>query len=312
MYDQLAAMAVFARVVEAGGFSAAARELGLSKSAVSKSVARLEDRLGLRLLNRTTRKLSLTEAGAAYHAGCRRMLAEAEAAEREVVRLAGAPRGTLKLDLPMSFGVSRIAPLLPAFLQRYPEVDLDVVFEDRRIDLVEEGYDLAVRIAALPDSSLVARRLCPVRRVVVASPAYLSTRGTPRRPEALAAHDCLLYHYLPSGDLWRFLGPEGEERSVKVSGRARLNNGEALLTACIAGLGVALMPTFLCAEALRDGRLRRLLADWRDPAELAVHAVFPATRNLSPKVRAFVDHLAAAFGPNPPWDEGLGGGSSDP
>lgn len=305
MFDQLAAMAVFVRVVEAGGFSAAARELGLSKSAVSKSVARLEDRLGLRLLNRTTRKLSLTEAGAAYHAGCRRMLAEAEAAERAVVLLAGAPRGTLKVNAPMSFGVARIAPLLPDFLRRYPEVELDMVFEDRATDLVEQGYDLAVRIGALPDSSLVARRLCPVRRLLVAAPDYLATRGTPARPEALAAHDCLLYHYLPSGDLWRFQGPEGEERSVKVSGRARLNNGEALLTACIAGLGVALMPSFLCAEALRDGRLRRLLPDWRDPAELAVHAVFPATRNLSPKVRAFVDHLAAAFAPGPPWDEGL-------
>lgn len=303
--QQLAAMAVFARVVEAGSFSAAARELGLSKSAVSKSVARLEDRLGLRLLNRTTRKLSLTEAGAAYHAGCRRMLAEAEAAERSVLRLAEAPRGRLRVNLPMSFGVARIAPLLPDFLRRYPEVELDMVFEDRPVDLVEAGYDLAVRIGALSDSSLVARRLCPVRRVVVAAPAYLEARGEPQRPEALAAHACLLYHYLPSGDSWRFLGPGGEERAVRVSGPARLNNGEALLTACLAGLGVALLPSFLCGEALRTGRLRRLLPDWRDPAELAAHAVFPATRNLPPTVRVFVDHLVAAFGSRPPWDEGL-------
>jgi DNA-binding transcriptional LysR family regulator len=302
--EDLSAMAVFARVVEMESFSGAARDLGLSKSAVSKRVGRLEDRMGLRLLNRTTRRLSLTEAGAAFYQGCRRVVAEAEAAERAVTRLASAPRGRLKINAPMSFGVRHLAPALPDFMARYPELTVDLALNDRLVDLVEEGFDVAVRVARLEDSSLIARRLAANRLVLCAAPSYLRAHGAPRAVEDLKGHECLLYSYLAAGDVWRLCGPGGERRQ-RVTGRLRINNGDALLAVALGGLGVALLPCFICGEDMRAGRLIRVLPEWSGPADTAIAAVYPASRNLSPKVRVFVDFLAERFGGTPYWDEGL-------
>ena len=301
----LSAMAVFARVVEMESFTRAAEELRLSKSAVSKQVSRLEDRLGVRLLNRTTRRLSLTEAGAAFYEGCRKTLSEAEAAEQAVTHLAMTPRGVLKVNVPMSFGFLHVGPALPDFLGRCPELELDLDLNDRRVDLVEEGYDVAVRIGLLADSSLVARRLAPSRLLLCAAPGYLAAHGRPAAPEDLAGHDCLVYSYRSAGSQWHFRGPDGLRR-VKVAGRLRVNNGDTLLAAALGGLGIALLPSFIAGDDLRAGRLERVLPGWREAEEPSVHAVYPASRNLSPKVRVFVDFLAARFGEPPYWDEGIG------
>ncbi len=302
--ERLDAMAVFARVVEAESFSGAARALGLSKSAVSKQVSRLEDRLSLRLLNRTTRRLSLTEAGTAFYQGCQRMVAEAEAAERAVTHLAGTPRGRLRVNAPMSFGVRHVGPALPEFLGRYPGLAVDLTLNDRMVDLVEEGFDVGLRIARLADSSLVARRLAPSRSVLSAAPAYLDRRGAPRDIDQLEDHACLIYSYQTTGEAWRLTGPEGARR-LKVSGPLRVNNGDAILAAALGGLGVALLPCFICGDDLRAGRLVRVLPDWQAPPDGAVWAVYPAARHLSPKVRAFVDFLAERFGDKPYWDQGI-------
>jgi DNA-binding transcriptional LysR family regulator len=303
--DQLSAMAAFARVVEAGSFSAAARTLGVSKSAVSKQVARLEDRLGVRLLNRTTRQISLTEAGTAFYAHCRQLVQDAEAAQDAVTHLAAAPRGTLRVNAPMSFGQLHVAPVLPDFLNAYPELSVEMQLNDRTVDLVEEGFDVAIRIGRLSDSSLIARRLAPLRRVVAAAPDYLDRRGRPQHPRELRQHECLVYSYLSSGREWRFPAAEGELR-VPIGGRLEVNNGDALLAAARRGFGVVMLPTFLIAGDLREGRLEQVLADWSEAEEAAgaVHAVFPASRNLSPKVRVFVDFLARRLAGLSDWDAG--------
>ena len=302
--ERLDAMAVFARVVEAEGFSRAARELGLSKSAVSKQVSRLEDALGVRLLYRTTRRLSLTEAGATFFEGCQRVVAAAEAAERAVTHLAAVPSGRLRVNAPMSFGVYHVGPALPEFMARYPELSVEMTLNDRVVDLVEEGFDLGLRIVKLEDSSLIARRLAPNRRVLCAAPAYLEAHGRPAALEDLKDHECLLYSNQVSGNVWRLYGPGGE-RLLRVAGRLRVNNGDALLAAAIGGLGTAFLPTFICGEALRAGQLVHVLPEWSEPTDTAIYAVYPAARHLSPKVGVFVDFLAERFGGTPYWDEGL-------
>jgi DNA-binding transcriptional LysR family regulator len=300
--DALAGMAVFVRIVEAGSFTAAAHTLGLSKPAVSKQLARLEARLGARLLNRSTRRLSLTEAGTLFHQRCLRLLAEAAEAEQAVAELAEAPRGTLKVAAPMSFGQLHLAPAIAAFLARYPELRIELALDDRVVDLVGEGYDLAIRIAELPPSRLVGRRLAVNRRFVCAAPAYLAARGTPRHPSELARHDCLHYTYLASGTDWRFAGPDGTI-SVRVGGRFTANNGDVLRQAAIDGIGIAHLPSFLVGEDLRHGRLLPVLCDF--PAvDTAIYALYPPTRQLPRKVRAFVDFLVDRFAPAP-WDAGL-------
>ncbi len=301
--DHLVDMALFAKVTELESFSGAARDLGLSKSAVSKRIARLEDRLGLRLLNRTTRRLSLTEAGTAFYDGCRRVVSEAEAATEAVAHLATAPRGTLRVNAPMSFGMQHVSPCLPDFMARYPELHVEMVFNDRLVDLVEEGFDVGVRITPLRDSSLISRRLAPVRLVAAAAPAYLETHGRPETPEDLARHQGLLYAYRSEGDSFTFTGPGGR-RKITLKGRLRANNGEAITTAAIGGLGIAIQPSFILCDALRAGQLEPLLSDW-DIEHPEIHAVFPTGRNLSPKVRVFVDFLVERFGDPPYWEEGL-------
>ena len=304
MAPDLNAMALFARVVEAESFTAAARAQGLSKSAVSKQIARLEDRLGARLLNRTTRRLSLTEAGSAFYEACQKVVAEAESAEQAVTHLAAAPRGQLRVNAPMSFGQLHVAPMLPEFLGACPELSLDLDLNDRQVDLVEEGYDVAIRIGVLDDSSLIVRRLAPSRNILCAAPAYLEAHGHPSVPADLTEHNVLLYSYRTRGSVVRLRG-SGGERSVTVRGRLRVNNGDALLAAALGGLGIAFLPSFIVGDALRAGDLQCLLPDWRDAAEAGVHAVYPASRNLSPKVRVFVDFLSRRFGATPYWDRGI-------
>jgi len=303
--ETLREMTVFAAVVEAKGFAAAAGGLGLSKASVSRLVQRLEDRLGVRLLNRTTRRLSLTEAGRAFHEGCQRMLAEAESAEAAVTLLAAQPRGLLRLAVPMSFGLRHLGPHLAALLESCPELGLDVVLGDREVDLVEEGFDAAIRIGRLDDSALVVRRLAAARRVVAASPAYLARRGLPLQPAELRGHDCLHYSYYRQGRHWRFRHDDGRNAEVEIAGRLEMNNGDALVAVAAAGQGIVALPSFIAGDALRDGRLLRLLPGWEDAADGAVHLVYPARRNLAPKVRTFVDFLAARIADPPPWDRGL-------
>ncbi len=298
--DSLSGMAVFARVVEERSFTAAAHQLGLSKAAVSKQVTRLEERLGARLLNRTTRRLNLTEIGAAFYQRCVRILAEAEEAELAVTRLHATPRGTLRVDAPLSFGVRYIAPALPEFMRRYPELRVDLTLTDRFVDLIEEGYDLAIRIAHLPDSSLIARKLGESRRIVCATPDYWAEHGRPAAPADLAGHNCFGYSYLATRNEWRFQGPAGPA-AVRVAGSLTSNNGDILRAAALGGLGVVLTPTFMVCDDLRAGTLEPVLADF--PVEpQGIHAVYPHNRHLSAKVRAFVDYLLESFGATPPWD----------
>lgn len=299
-FDNLAAMAVFARVVEERSFTQAAGALGRSKSAVSKAVSQLEDRLGARLLNRTTRRLSLTEAGTAYYERAARILAEAAEADSAVSALQDEPRGTLRINAPMSFGQRHLAPAIGAFLERYPELRLDITLNDRIIDLVGEGYDVAVRIAALPDSSLIAAKLAPNRRLVCASPDYLARAGTPRHPQDLRRHNCFGYTYQATGNNWRFVGPEGPV-TVRVTGTLSANNGEILKAAMRQGLGLGLVPSFSVTDELKSGELVAVLPDYSD-TETSVYAVYPHSRHLSAKVRAFVDFLRDRFGPEPYWD----------
>lgn len=299
--DLLSGMAVFALVVDAGGISAAAREMRLSKSAVSKQLSALEDRLGTRLLQRTTRRMSLTEAGAGFLEHCRRVVSEAEAAENAIGALQGEPRGVLRVNAPMTFGTMHLAALIPDFLARYPEVSVDMALNDRMIDLLDEGYDVAVRIGRLADSSLVARKLAPARRVMVAAPSYLDRRGRPETLADIGGHDTLCYSYVPAAEEWRFDGPKGEE-SARVTSRLRANNGEILLAACLAGAGIAALPTFICGPSLRAGSLVRVLPHL-ERTDFAIHAVWPTTRHLSAKVRAFLDFLVERFGTVPYWDQ---------
>ncbi|MBE0532949.1 MAG: LysR family transcriptional regulator [Rhodospirillales bacterium] len=291
---------VFVRIAETGSFSAAARDLGLSKSATSKKLAVLEDRLGARLFNRTTRRLSLTEAGSDFLERAQRILAELEEAEQAAGRLTDEPRGVLRVNAPMSFGIQHVAPALGDFMTRYPDLAVTLDLDDRRVSLIEEGYDVAVRIADLPDSSLVARKLAPARRAVCASPAYWAAHGVPAHPRELTRHNCLIYAYLPAQNDWRFRGPGGP-LTVRVAGNLKANNGDVLREAALAGLGVCLAPTFLVGDDLRDGRLRAVLDTFADDS-LAIYAVYPHRRHLSAKVRAFVDFLAGRFGPRPYWD----------
>jgi DNA-binding transcriptional LysR family regulator len=301
--DPLDGIAAFARVVESGSFSAAAGRLKISKSAVSAHVQRLEERLGVRLLNRTTRRLSVTEAGAAYYRHCTRILTEAEAAEQAASALQREPRGTLRISAPDSFGWMHVAPAVPAFLRRYPELSVEISLSSTHVNLVDEGLDLAIRIGVLEDSPLVVRKLAPSRLVICAAPAYLRDRGTPREPDELARHNCLCTSLLRWGDEWRLVARRDEVR-VAVGGSFRSNNAEMLRVAALDGVGIALLPGWAVSDSLRTGALRRVLAAWEPPAS-TIYAVYPDNRLMSMKVRAFVDHLARYFGRTPYWDAEL-------
>ena len=295
------AMALFAKVAETGSFARTAELYGVSKGTVSKAVSRLEARLGARLFHRSSRRLSLSEAGQTLLVRASRILAEAEAAEDEAAAQSASPRGRVRLAVPMSFGLKHLAPAIPDFLAAYPEVELDVHLDDRRVDLVAGGFDLALRIGVLDDSSLVARRLCPVQLYVVGAPAYLARRGRPERPADLREHACLSYAYLPSGEVWRFIGPDGAEEGVRISGPLTTNNGDALGASVSAGAGLALQPDFIVHEDLAAGRLERLMPGWSSPP-LALNMVSPPGRQRPPKVAVLVEFLVSRFAAGrAPW-----------
>ena len=297
--DRFADLSMFVAVVDSGGISAAAERLGVAKSAVSRRLADLEGRLGAQLLRRTTRRLTLTDSGRAFHERAKNILADLEEAEQSVSQAHGALRGRLKVALPLAYGIRHVGPLITEFMALHPAVEFDLDFNDRRIDLMQEGFDLAIRVARLPDSSLIARRLAPVPSALCASPDYLARRGTPARAADLAGHAALVYSNLANPDTWNFVGPEGQPGSVKVPVRLRANNGEFLTRAAIAGQGIILHPTFYLDEAIRAGELVPLLTDHAWP-QVNAYAVYPPTRHLSRRVRALVDFLAERLA-GPPY-----------
>lgn len=289
--DKYQQIRVFAAVVEAGSFVAAADALGMSKAAVSRYVSELEQRLGVRLMHRTTRKLSLTGEGEVFLARCRDILASIEASEAELSTHAASASGVLKVSVPVSFGIRHLAPLWGEFLQEHPRVSLDVQLADRVIDLVDEGFDLAVRIARLPDSTLVSRQLASTRLVLCASPKYLKRRGTPRHPSELARHDIVGYSLLAMGDQWQFEGPDGTV-TVKVKPRLWTNNGDTCVAVAAGGAGLQLQPTFLISRELASGQLVEVLPQYRS-LELGIYAVYPTRKFVLPKVRALLEFLSA-------------------
>jgi DNA-binding transcriptional LysR family regulator len=298
--DRLETIATFIKVAELASFTAAAHALNISRTVASDRVMQLEARLGVKLLHRTTRRVTLTEAGIAYLERSRQALATLEEAEAEAAHLTGRPRGVLRVNAPVTFGFRHVAPAVATFLAAHPELGVELTLTDRMVNLLEEQADVVVRIGRLVDSSLVARRLAPCRIVVCAAPAYIAARGMPLHPADLSGHDCLSYAYAAEGDLWRF-ERDGENEAVRVHGRVWSNNGDALYHAALEGLGILLNPTFIIGDALRDGRLVPVLPGWQVPP-LSVNAVYPPNRYLPAKTRAFIDHLAARFGPEPYWD----------
>lgn len=300
MADALQEMAVFSKVVAAGSLSAAARELGLSPALVSRRLAALEARLGVRLINRTTRTLNLTVEGTRYYDACTRVLAEIQEADAEVSVGRVDPQGALKVALPASFGHRHVAPLVPQFAARYPKVELALSLSDRTVNIMDEGFDVAVCIADLPDSSLAARRLAPNRRVVCASPAYLAAHGTPHTPEDLAKHNCLTARDFVGE--WDYKAPDGRPGSVRVAGRYCCDNWEVLREWALAGLGIALKSTWDVYRELKDGSLVTLLPGYVFHSDVAIYAVYPHRRFLPAKTRVFIEFLAESFGPEPYWD----------
>lgn len=285
----LEAWAIFATVVEQHSFSAAAETLGLSKATVSKAVSRLEAHLGTSLFHRTSRRLALTEAGRALSDRAARILAEARAAEDSAQEGARLPSGRIKLAAPMSFGVANVAPLLTAFLADHPDIEIDLHLSDARVDIVAEGFDVALRIATLADSTLRARRLCGIASHIVAAPAYLASHGTPAHPADLARHRLLGYSNVPGP--WRFAGPDRQEVFVKVGGPLSANSGEALMPALLAGLGIARLPDFILGDHLASGHVVEILPDWR-PAEIGLHLLTPPSPLRPARVEALMTFLA--------------------
>jgi len=291
--DRLTAMEIFSNVVEHQGFSAAASHMGISRASVSKQVIQLEERLGARLLNRTTRRVSVTEVGEAYYERCKRVLSEVEEADLLVEQLHSEPRGTMKVSAPMSFGVSHAGPAVSDFLSQYRDLSISLTLNDRFTDLIEEGFDVAIRIAQSADSSLIARRLAAVRCVMTATPAYLEEYGVPKQPRDLEHHRCLSYIYLASGHEWPMFGPDGAT-TVKVSGPLKANNGEVLVEAVSKNLGIGLLPYFLVRAEIESGKLVTVLDRYRLP-KLSLYAVSPPNRFPARKVQAFVSFLAERF-----------------
>ena len=295
----LEALAIVAKIAEERSYAGAARALGMSVATVSRAVIRLEGRVGGQVFNRTSRRLALTEIGERLAERAQRVLREAEEAEGMARDLARHPRGTLRLAVPMSFGLRWVAPLMPEFFHLFPDISVDLDLNDAATDLIGEGFDAALRIAVLEDTSLVARRLCAMSRQIVASPAYLARNGCPRHPGELAAHHCLGYAYRARGDAWRFTGPAGETITVPPTGRLRVTNADALLPTLLAGLGIAELPEFIAAEHLADRRLQVILSDWQMPAG-GLYFITPSRRNRPAKVDALGDFLAARLS-RPHW-----------
>jgi DNA-binding transcriptional LysR family regulator len=291
--DKLSSLRAFVKVVEHGSFSEAARSLRLSRSAVSKYVAELEQELGAQLLNRTTRSAAPTENGRAYYERCVAILAELEEADIAVTRLQAEPRGLLRINAPMSFGTLHLGPVLADFMGKYPELQIQLTLSDEQIDSVQEGFDVTLRIAELASSSLIARRLLGIDRVFCAAPSYIERRGAPAHPKDLKDHDCLTYGFLATGSQWKIIGADGEHW-ISVPWRLCANNAEVLEQAAIQGRGIALLPAFIGGTALESGALVPVLDNYRAP-EVALYAIYPPTRHLSSKVRLFIDFLVGRF-----------------
>lgn len=296
--DKFVEMRTFVAVVEAGSFVGASEALQASKPAVSRLIAELEERLGVRLLHRTTRRLSLTGEGEVFHARCRELLSALDEAEAEISSRSGEASGLIRINVPVSFGIVHLAPLWGPFQQKHPRVTLDITLNDRVVDLVEEGYDLAVRIARLPSSSLICRKLCTTRVVLCASPDYLTRAGTPSHPSELANHRILAYSQLATGKTWQFDGPEGP-LTVRVEPSLYTNNGDSCRIAALQGGGLILQPDFLIGEDLRSGALIEVMPEYRS-TEFGIHAVYPTRKYVSPKVRLMIEYLSAAFA-RPAW-----------
>jgi DNA-binding transcriptional LysR family regulator len=305
MLDRLIGMEVFTKVAAAGGFSAAGRAMGMSPTMVTKHIAALEARLGVKLFHRTTRRLSITEVGRNYLETSERIISEIEAADAAVAADRVEPRGLLRVNAPVAFGTRQIAPLLSEFAQRYPLVTVELGLNDRLVDLADEGWDLAIRIGSLSNSSLIARRIAPCRTVVCAAPSYLAARGKPSTVSELVDHNCLGYTLSRVGgiDRWTF-GARGEVL-VTISGNLRANNGDAVRAAAIAGQGLIYQPTFIVADDLRAGTLVALDLDQPTVEFGGIYATFLPDRNPAAKVRAFIDFIANRFAPEPPWDKPL-------
>lgn len=301
--DLFKSLNVFVKVAEAGSLSGAARVLDTSNPSVTRHLAELETHVGARLFNRNTRRLSLTETGAIYLERCKQVLADIDTANMDAATSASQPNGALRINAPVSFSVNHLARVLPEYAQRYPEVHLDVTLSDRVVDLIDEGYDLAIRIGRVQDSSLVARQIAPARMVICASPDYLKVHGTPKAPADLARHNCLDYTYSSTRGEWH-LARAGKTHVVRVKGSMQSNNGDLLREAAIAGMGIIVQPSFMVHRELRDGQLIALLND-HVIAGKTILAVYPSRRHLSAKVRTFVDYLVEKFGDNPYWDRGL-------
>lgn len=294
-------MKVFGQVVESGSFAKAAARLDLSTSATSRLVAELEAHLQTRLLNRTTRRVSLTESGRAFYERTVQLLADLEEAEHEATRAAVVPRGTIRLTTSVNFGVRHLAPAIAGFLARHPELRFDVSLSDRMVDLVEEGFDLAIRIGRPGADHLVARKLGETRVVPCASPAYLAAHGAPQAPEDLERHNCFTYEYVQPRNVWRFRDAAGTERAVRVNGSLHSNNGDLLAEAAARGAGIVFEPAFIVGPDVRSGRLVPLLQDF-EPAPVPIYAVYPSRKHLSAKVRLFVDFLLSAFAHTEDWN----------
>ncbi len=285
-------MTIFIRIVEAGGISRAAEQLGIAKSAVSRRLGELERRLGVQLMNRSTRRYSLTEAGRNYYARAAQILSDTAELEAEVSERQGALRGSVRMSLPLSFGLQHLAPTILDFVRQHPDLIVDIDFSDRHVDLIEEGFDLAIRITDPKSSTLIARKLTPIHFVLCASPAYLEKRGEPRHPDDLAGHDGVFYSNVPERS-WTLISPEGRKFQAAPHMRMAASNGDFLREAAIAGLGITRSPRFLVREALEEGCLRAILTDYTIPG-LNAYALYPQTRFLSRRVRAIIDLIVSA------------------
>lgn len=303
MVDRISLDRLFVSVLETGSFVAAAERMGVSSGQASKMLSRLETDLGVQLIKRTTRALSPTEIGQVYYERIKVLLEQRDDLDASIRSTSGAPSGRLHITAPMSFGSAQLMPALLDFAERYPTLKFDVSFSDRLADLIDEGFDLAVRIGQLPDSSLIARRLCDARIVMVASPAYIATHGLPNMPEDLTHHECIIDTNFRNPHSWPFRNPvSGRPIMVPVTGRITLSNGEACLMAAERGLGIALLPSFIAGPKIRQGKLIPLLRDAESPP-LGVHALYPPARHLALKVRVLSDFLADYFRGRPQWDE---------
>lgn len=301
--DKLEAMNAFAKVVTQGSFAQAARELGLTRSSVSKAVIELEHLLGVRLLDRTTRRVRPTEAGLAYYQRCSDVLATIEETELQLSRLNDEPRGVLKVNAPMSFGTLYLGNFIANFIQTYPELKVELTLNDRFVDPIEQGFDITIRIGILPDSSLVARRIAPARRVLVASPHYLSAHGEPKTPDDLTIHRCLSYGHSTAAQRWQ-LTHKGRVLAVPIQSGLCSNNAEVLRVAAVNGLGIAKLPTFIAGPDIRAGRLKPVMCDY--PAvDLVIYAIYAANRFVPAKLRLFIDALVERFAQEPEWDSHL-------